>query len=238
MKCPKCGTENPINRLYCDHCGIELEHDLQQVKSSVDHEVRVERIQSIARSIRWLFVASFVLFLAGYTFRRAYRELPANDIVAFENAPSVQIDDRVSVDTQDFGVELTRPPADFRVQDPPFDEKKVEEELVKDAYQRIAVSVKQKGIERTSKGILGGDLVFYVPGEPQPKPVHIADVTRIVPLGEGRWEIHARGLAAPVKIAISDAAKIKLILLPGPDAPKAAHLAVPLDTLEELKPAF
>jgi len=238
MKCPKCGTENAINRLYCDHCGIELEHDLEQVRSSVDQENRLERMKSIARSIRWCFVLSFIVFLAGYTFRRSYRELPTNEIVAFANAPSVQIDDRVSVDTQEFGVELTRPPADFRVQDPSFDEKTLEADLAKEAYQRVAVSVKQKGMPRTIEGLLSGDLVFYVPAQPQPKPIHVADVCRMVPVGEGRWEIQARGLAAPVRIAIPDAAKIKLIVLQGHDAAKAAHATIPLDTLEELKPAF
>jgi len=238
MKCPKCGTENAVTRLYCDHCGFELEHDLTQVKASVDQEIRVERMRSIARSIRWCFVVAFILFVAGYTFRRTYRDLPTNEIVAFASAPNVQIDDRVSVDTQEFGVELTKPPSDSRAPDPAFGEKAVEAELVKEACQRIAVSVRQRGMGRAIEGILSGDVVFYVPAQPQPKPIHIADVFRIVPVGDGRWEIHARGLAAPVRIAIPDAAKVKLIVLQGYDTPKPTHTTIPLDALEELKPAF
>ena len=41
ITCQKCGAEMAVNRVYCDECGAQLEHDINEVQASVDQENRL-----------------------------------------------------------------------------------------------------------------------------------------------------------------------------------------------------
>jgi len=234
MKCSRCGTENAINRLYCDECGAELEHDLSEIQASVDKEVRQERQRATARAIRWLLGVSIIVFFAGFYFRRAYKDLPENDIVAFIPAPAVEMGDVETVTTPTFGVALPevkphRPPRMPR--DDGF-----AQAVSGEAYLRAAVVVRHPKAGEPVTGLLVGDLVLEGPvaGGGKPVAVHVADLRSLRPLQGGAWEIAARGLEKPVQITLENAERLKLeVLAKGADAP----VAIPLKTLQDIRPA-
>jgi len=203
-------------------------------------------MKAAAHTIRWFLGIAIILFIVGYYFRNAYKDLPANDIVAFATAPTVQIDDRVTVDTLDFGVPLPYPQPPPEPQDTltELSQRPLVEALAEDAYKRLAVTVKLKPTGRTVEGLLVGDLVFYVPaaGQAPSRPVHIAAVCRMVPVGGNQWEISARDLPKPVRLSIPDPQRVKLFIHerkePGKEPAKAGPHAIPLDSIEEIRPLY
>jgi hypothetical protein len=238
MKCANCGTENPINRLYCDECGAELEHDLAQVQASVDAEIRKEKKASAAQSIRWLLGVAFVLFIAGSYFRRAYKDLPANDIVAFLAAPTFDIGTLGTVGTTNFGVSLPEP-ARIPPPRPQRYEPGITAQLAQDAYGRACVSVRHKRSKEPIRGLLVGDLVFYIaaPGQKEPKAVHIADVRSLRPIDGKLWEIGAIGIDKPVQVPIPEVETTRLqVLRKRPDG-KVTTDTIPFETILEIRPS-
>jgi len=237
MKCPKCGAENPINRIYCGECGAELEHDLKEIQATVDQEIRVERARATSRTIRWFLGAAIVLCVVGYYFRRAYKDLPANDLVAFASAPTVQVDDRVCAESNEFGVPLPRPRRPAKVGGR-VDEAAMLKELANKAYQRTAVTLKQKGIKRRLEGLLVGDIVLHITpeGQAQSKAVPAADLRRLRPLDKKLWELEAQGLKGTIRATILDADQVVLQILLREADGTTTQQGVPLPNLEELRP--
>ncbi len=237
MKCPRCGTENPINRLYCDECGAELEHDLADIQASVDREVVDERKKANARTIRWFLALSFLLCIIGYYFRRAYRDLPENEIVAFASAPAISIETRGTVESVPFGIGLpeakpNRPP------NPRLDEAAIRAELTEAALARRLVLVRQKNIKRTVEGLLVGDLVFdaKLPDREAPFPIHVADVRHLRPTGANEWEIEAKGISKPVRVSVPSPQTTQVhVLLRRPDG-STVNQPMSLTTIEEIRP--
>ena len=89
MICPKCQVENTTRHTYCKACGAELDHSLQNVQASVNKEIKTERVAANALRVRWLLGFSVILFAAGFIFRRNFKELPSNSVVAFAAAAIV-----------------------------------------------------------------------------------------------------------------------------------------------------
>lgn len=234
--CKKCGALVPVNHMFCDECGTELEHDLNEVQASVDAENRLQQIQSIGKTVRWFLAASLVLSIGGCYFRRAYRDLPGNDIVAFATAPTVVVDTETSVETTEFLVPLPAP------KDPPkppaVDDASVNAKLIDDALRRATIVLRKRGQNRGTEVLLIGDLVLFVPipGRPDPIPVHLADVRRIRPLGSNRWQIEARNLAEPAEITFDEPEKILIKALERRPDGREVIQSIPIDQLHELKP--
>jgi hypothetical protein len=238
VKCSQCDAENRIDRLYCEQCGAVLEHDLGDVEEAVDKEIRAEKAKALARAVRWVLAASIVLAFAGYYFRAAYKELPGNDIVAFATAPTTQVNDRITVITDRFGVRL---PVARRVsvRPPRPDRRTTVQERRRAAYRRAAVSVKHRGNKKPITGLLLGDLVIYVKRarQKQPTAVHIADIRQLRPSLHDEWEIHAVNLRAPVKTTIPNHRKVKIQILE-PRAGSDLHIhEIPLTSIQLIKPA-
>ena len=158
MKCPQCQAENRIDRLYCDQCGATLEHKLEDVRAAIDKEIRTEKADAAARGAKWLLAVSIILFFLGRGFRGCYKNLPENDIVAFASAPTVQIDDRITVKVTNFGVAIPKPKA-IRPPTPAADKRNVEKELQDEAYRRAAVILKHRGSRTPITGVLLGELI-------------------------------------------------------------------------------
>jgi hypothetical protein len=214
VKCPECQFENPIARIYCEQCGAPLEHDLEDVQEAVDDEIRAEKAKSTARFTRWFLAASIVLCIIGYNFRAAYKDLPENDIVAFATAPTTEINDRVTITTDKFGIRMPR----LRRVKPPVvrpDDRMPEQTLQRQAYRRAAVQVEQRNRRDVLEGLLIGDLVIEVPGAEQETPatVHIADIRHLRPTAPGEWEIRAVQLPDPVTVIIANHETLDLKLL-------------------------
>jgi len=222
--------------MYCDECGTELEHDLSKVQDSVDAENRLEKMRSIAKTIRWFLAASLVLTIGGCYFRRAYRDLPDNDIVAFAEAPKVRVETETSVETTDFLVPLPDPKPLVRPAAVAADN--IDAKLIDDALRRETVVVRKRGQERRTEVLLIGDLVFFVsaPGRREPVAVHLADVRRIRPLGQNRWEIEARGLKEPASVTFAKPAKVLIKVLERRPDGRENIQSIPIDQIHELKP--
>lgn len=236
IPCKRCGTLVPVNRMYCMNCGAELEHDLNEVQSSVDAENRLEKVRNLGKTIRWFLAASLVLSIGGCYFRRAYRRLPQNTVVAFATAPTVGVEAETSVETRDFLIpmpELKEPekPA-------PADESNIDAKLIDAALGRAMVSVRKRGQRSSIDVLLVGDTVFFVPvkGKDEPVPVHVADIRRLRPLGPKRWQIEARGLDEPVQLTVDDPSKVRLKMLERRPDGREAVQSVPIDDINELKP--
>ena len=236
ITCSKCGAQVPVNRMYCDECGAQLEHDINEVQASVDRENRLEKAKRIASTIRWFFAAGFVLTVGGCYFRRAYRELPENDVVAYATAPTVPIEDETSVGTLDFLVPLPDPKSVPRP--PAVEDDDIDAKLVDEALGRTLVSLHKRGASSAVNVLLVGDTVFFVPvaGRKEPVQVHLADVRRMRPLGQGRWEIEARGLDEPAQITFETPGRVLIKALERrPDDSDTIH-TVPLDQIRDIKP--
>jgi len=234
--CKRCGAMVPVNRMYCDECGTQVEHDLNEVRSSVDAENRIEKIRNLGKTVRWFLAASLVLSIGGCYFRRAYRDLPHNDLVAFANAPTFGVGAECSVQTDQFDVSLPGPREPAKpaaVEDPNLDAKLIDEGL-----KRELVVVRKRGQNRGTEVLLIGDTVFFVPvaGQPEPVPVHLADVRRMRPLGGDRWEIEARGLKEPAPVTFPKPDRVLIKVLERRPDGREAIQSIPLDQIHELKP--
>ena len=239
MKCKRCGAENAINRLYCTECGAVLEHDLAEIQSAVDKQIKNERSEATARSIHWFLCVAFIAFLAGYFFRRAYKDLPENDLVAFLAPPVAEVGELDTVPTADFGQSLPRPrPVAPPRRPPPRVEAALKSQTIEKAFQAAAVSVAREGGKEPLKGLLGGDVVLLVPapGHKEPLAIHVADVRSLRPLGKDLWEVSARGLERPAQIPIPDADKLELLVFHRTPDGKLAREAFLLSTVREIKP--
>ena len=235
IPCPKCGAMVPVNRMYCSECGAEIEHDPNLVQAGVDAENRLEKIRNISKTIRWFLAASLVLSIGGCYFRRAYRDLPSNDIVAFAAAPTVPISAESSIETLNFLVVLPEPKAPARVKPPSGN---VDAKLIEDALKRTTVLVRKRGQNRGVEALLIGDTVFdvKVPGRDGLVAVHLADVRRIRPLTAKTFEIQARNLKEAAKVTFEKPEKVLLkILERRPDGREAVQ-TIPIDQINELKP--
>ncbi|MFW6107106.1 MAG: zinc ribbon domain-containing protein [bacterium] len=239
MKCPQCGAENPVNRLYCDACGAELEHDLAEIQATVDREVRDERAKAVERNIRWFLVASLLLAVVGYSFRRAYRSLPENELVAFAAAPIIEVDDSVVVGTLQFGVPLEKLPQPARTTTPiPLVVRtEAARELAEEAYRQRAVVVKLKGVKRSTEGLLTGDIVLRLTpaGSAEPLYVHIAQVRAIRPVGEDEWEFQVLGREDPVRARVEDPGSVRIGLLVRRDG-EVSTQKIALPAIEKVQP--
>lgn len=238
MKCPQCQFENRIERLYCEGCGAPIEHDLRDVQQAVDKEIRDEKAKATSHGVRWLLATGIVLAFVGYYFRAAYKELPENDIVAFATAPTTQINDRVTVTTDRFGVPLP-PLKTVRAPNLRRGDLTPKEEIEKQAYRRAAVRLKRRGSKNFMEGLLLGDLIVYVklPGSKEPVAVHIADVRHLRPSPGGLFEIQAVNLPTAVKVAIPNHRKVRIKLLePQAGADPVIH-EIPLVAVQSIDPA-
>ncbi|MBM4040764.1 MAG: hypothetical protein FJ290_19850 [Planctomycetes bacterium] len=237
MQCKKCGTENAINRLFCDNCGAELEHALEDIKAAVDKEIKDEKAKATARSIRWLLGLAFVLFVIGILFRNAYKDLPANDIVPFIAAPTVEPGEAPAVVTSDFGLDLphVRPAPALR---PKLPEPVFRARVAEEAYRRAAVTVHAKNLKGPLTGLIVTDLVllFTPSGEAKPIPVHAADIAALSLTAGGLWDLTARSLDKPVRGSFADAATLDLHLLHRTSDKRAATDAIALRNIVEIKP--
>ena len=237
MKCKRCGAENPLSRLYCDECGVEIEHDIREIQATVNQQIRAEKAAATAKSIRWFLTLAFIVFLAGIFFRKAYRDLPPSDIVAFVNAPIAEAGeiDTATTTITNFGIPLPKARPAPPLHRPRIDPA-VTAQVAEDAYKLAAVSLRHKQSNDPASGLLIGDTVLYATptGQGTPVPVHVADVRSLRPLDKGTWEIGPRGgMGKPFQATIADADKIELLFLPkGAEEP----IAIPLANVQEIKP--
>lgn len=236
IRCKKCGASVPVNRMYCMECGAELDHDLGEVQSSVDAENRLEKVRNLRKTIRWFLVASLVLTIGGCYFRRAYRRLPENTVVAFAAAPTVGVETETSVETRDFLIPMPEP-AKPHVPDVAEDPN-LEARLIDAALQRAMVSVRKRDQRSNIHVLLIGDTVLFLPveGKDEPRPVHVADLRRLRPIGPNRWQIWARGLDEPATLTLDQPSKVRLKMLERRDDGREVVQTVPLDEIHELKP--
>jgi len=232
MRCPQCGAEMPVNRLYCDECGAQLEHDIAEVQASVEEEIRRERERATARTVRWLLGVALLLFIAGMLFRRAYKDLPPNDIVAFVEPPAAELSTTETVVISNFGLEVPTPPREPAATRPRREV--AERRALAEAYRRAAVEVRTKGGKEPLIGLLVGDLALHVvPEGAQPESVGVGEIRALKPRADGKWELITCFSPKPATVAIPAAASLKVLVLPrGADAPTA----IPLLTVSEIKP--
>ncbi len=201
MLCKKCGTDNPVQRLYCDNCGAELEHDLSEVQASVDREIKREKASATALSIRWFLGVSAIFCVVGILFRNAYKDLPANDVVAFVAAPNVELGTPPTVTTNKFGLDLpniqTAPPPR-----PSMPEAQLKAKALDDAIRRASVTVHAKGLKEPSlTGLIVTDLIlqFTPVGAAAPLAINPCEITALRPSGGGLWDLSTRSLEKPVR---------------------------------------
>jgi len=238
MLCKNCGHDNPIQRLFCDNCGAELEHDLADVQAAVDSEIKRDKAKATAHSVRWLLGVSFVLFVIGIFFRNAYKDLPANDIVPFIAAPRVELSIPPTATTRRFGLPMPNP----RVAPPPrptLGPGAFKAKVVGEAYRQRLVSVQAKNVKEPLVGLLVSNLTLLCTPVGQAAPIGIqpADIALLRPADGGFWEIAARSLPDPVKATIADVQTIDLELLrQGPDG-KPITDTIPLRHVVEIAPA-
>ncbi|MFC1586849.1 hypothetical protein ACFL54_00925 [Planctomycetota bacterium] len=69
MICTECGFDNPAKQLFCTGCGAHLEMDFADIHDTFSEEIRVEREQKTAESIRQFFIFSVFLLLLCFVFR-------------------------------------------------------------------------------------------------------------------------------------------------------------------------
>jgi len=237
MLCKKCGTDNPISRIYCDNCGTEIQHDLGEIQAAVDGEIKRDKAKATTIAIRWLLGVSFVLFVIGIAFRNAYKDLPVNDIVPFIAAPQVPVADPPTVATARFGLDLPAPrvalPPKAPLREPAFKAKVADE-----AFHRAAVSVLAKGPKEPITGLIITDLTlqFTPTGEATALPIQAADIAALRPTAGGLWELTPRSLGKTLRGAIAAAPSLDLTILQrAPDGKTTPH-AVPLRNIIEIKP--
>jgi hypothetical protein len=238
MLCKKCGADNPINRLYCDNCGAEIQHDLEEIKAAVDLEIKRDKAKATSISIRWLLGLSFVAFVAGWFFRSAYKELPANDIVPLVAAPTVELTEPPTITTTQFGLEVPTPKLTY-VPKSPLTPTKFKALVADEAYRRAAVVVTTKTGREPHTGLIVTDLLlqFTPSGEAAPVPIHAADIASLRPTGGGLWHLTARSQAKTLTGAFADAATIDLhVLRNAADSKKPTPDTVPLRNIIEIKP--
>jgi len=235
IPCPNCGAMVPVNRMYCGECGSEIEHDPNLVQASVDAENRLAKIRNISKTIRWFLAASLVLTIGGCYFRRAYRDLPSNDIVAFATAPTVPISAESSIETLNFLVAMPEPKPPAKIEP---EAGNVDAKLIQDALKRTTVLVRKRGQNRGFEALLIGDTVFdvKVPGRDGLVAVHLADIRRIRPLTARTFEIQARNLKEAAKVTFEKPEKILLKVLERRPDGREAIQTIPLDQINEIKP--
>ncbi|HUT34048.1 MAG TPA: zinc ribbon domain-containing protein [Planctomycetota bacterium] len=237
MLCKKCGADNAINRLYCDNCGAELEHDLADIQAAVDREIKSDKAKVTSHSIRWLLGVSFVLFVIGILFRSAYKDLPVNDLVPFISAPAVELTEPPTVTTTHFGLDLPvlnpAPPPRATRTDHIF-----KAQVADEAYRRVAVTVQAKNLKEPVSGLIVTDLVLhFIPtGEATPTRVHAADIAALAPTAGGLWDLTARSLDKPLRGSFADAATLDLHLLHRTPDKKVVTDTISLRNIIEIKP--
>lgn len=236
LPCQKCGAMVPVNRMYCMECGAELEHDLTEVQSSVDAENRIEKVRNLGKTIRWFLAASLVLTVGGCYFRRAYRRLPQNTVVAFAAAPMIGVGAETSVATNEFLIPMPEPKAPQQTSgEEPAD---LDAKLVESALQRAMVTVRKRGRRSSIQVLLIGDTVLFLPveGKDEPVPVHAADIRRLRPIAPRRWQIWARGLDEPATLSLDNPGKVRFKMLERRPDGREVVQTVPLDDIQEIKP--
>jgi len=232
MKCPQCGAEMPVTRLYCDECGAQLEHELSEVEASVEEEIRRERERATAKTVRWLLGVSVLLFVAGILFRRAYKDLPPSDIVAFVEPPTATLSHLDTVVVSNFGVELPSPPRRPAISRPRRET--AQREALDLAYRQAAVVVRSRGGKEPLEGLLVGDAALEViPQAGKSEVVGVAEIRSLKPLGDQKWQLTTIHNPESRTVGIRAAAGLKVLVLPrGADAPTA----IPLLAITEIKP--
>jgi len=232
MKCPRCGAEMPVTRLFCDECGAQLEHEISEVEASVADEIRHERERATAKTVRWLLGVSILLFVAGMLFRRAYKDLPPNDIVAFVKPPTAALSPLETVVVSKFGLDLPTPPREPGIGRPRGEA--AERRALDLAYRKAAVEVRSRGGKEPIEGLLVGDAAIEViPQAGKSEVVGVAEIRSLKPLGDQKWQLTTIYHPKPRTVGIRAAAGLKILVLPrGADAPTA----IPLLAITEIKP--
>jgi hypothetical protein len=222
VKCPECSAENRVNVLFCRECGAQLEHELSDVRATVDRERRQEQAKATAGTVRWFLAASIVLVIAGYAFRKAYKDLPGNDVVAFATAPTVDVPPAVTITENNpefleelddkFGIDFPKPAKISAARPMLKNEEKEIKKLRKAAYQHDAVVVKFRATGRAdARGLLLGDFYVRPSSSAKRKPIHISDVQRMIRRSDSRWGLEeARGLTLEARKSIA-------VEIPDPD---------------------
>lgn len=238
LLCKKCGHDNAVNRLYCDNCGAELEHNLEDVRAAVDQEIKRDKARATSIGIRWFLGFSIVVLLVGFLFRRAYKDLPANDIVPFIAAPMVELGEPPIYTTAEFGPGLpapklapppraTRPAAAFKA------------EVAADAFRRAAVAIHPKDGKDRILGIIVSDTVqsFIPSGQSEPCDVHPADIATLRTLPDGGFGLTLRSSGKALQGTFPAAATIDLhVLRRAPDGTSATE-TLPLRNIAAIGPA-
>jgi hypothetical protein len=237
MICPKCGAENPTRRIYCDACGAELDQSLEKVQASVDQEIKRDRIKANAKRVRWLLGFATLVFAVGFVFRKNFKDLPQNAVVAFVAAPPVELDDRIAPHAVPFSAEMPRlPTVDTRA--PRIDHDAVFEELTQEAHRQGVVALRRKNMRDPLVGHLVGDLTFYTkePGTLTPLPIYVSQIRRLRPVAQGTWEFVIDGRDDPIRISPPAPNAIQVRILVQKDGEEPTVQPVPLMSIEEIGP--
>ncbi|NQT85546.1 hypothetical protein HQ560_02205 [bacterium] len=237
MICPKCHVENTTRHTYCKACGAELDHSLQNVQASVDKEIKRERVAANALRVRWLLGFTVLLFAAGFIFRRNFRDLPSNSVVAFAAPPAVELDHRIAPKSAPFDVKLPKLEA-VNTRPSRIDHKAIFDALTEEARLRRSVSLKRKQMKVRLVGLLVGDRVLYAqePGTLALLPISIAHVRELRPAGKDTWEVRVDGRNKPLRISPPFPGAIQLRLLVYEEGKEPTVQPVPLTNIEEIVP--
>ena len=88
MNCPKCGSETPIQKTFCIHCGGFLELGRSEVRQALADESLAESQAALARRTgNWLAV-SLVLLVLAWVFRSSHME---KDLPRFDESPVLPV---------------------------------------------------------------------------------------------------------------------------------------------------
>jgi len=175
MKCPHCGTDDPILREYCIQCGEKLEHGSEYSEAALIEAKRTEREKRVAKRVRSWVAFTTAVMIGLLTFKSASKAVPHEEVDAYFPPPVIEL---ASAE------KLPIAPARLPVPDQkrhfvrPVREKEPEvvQRLVKNVIMLYAPEFKLKDGSKIRGFLLGhhGDSARIYVGESKPKVVPLA----------------------------------------------------------------
>ncbi|HUU70204.1 MAG TPA: TFIIB-type zinc ribbon-containing protein [Planctomycetota bacterium] len=174
MKCPYCGTDDPILRDYCISCGEKLEHGSEYSEAALIEAKRDEREKRVAKRIRSWVVITAAVMVALITFKSAGKSVPHEEVDAYFPPPVI---DLASAERLPVVVARLPVPEQKRHNIRPVQEK--ESEIVHKLVKTIMLYAPEYRLKDGSKirGFLlsqHGDSAIIYTGESRPRVVPLA----------------------------------------------------------------
>jgi len=174
MKCPHCGTDDPILRDYCISCGRKLEHGSEFSEAALLEAKRTEREKRVAKRVRSWVVFTAAVMVGLLTFKSASKAVPHEEVDAYFPPPVIEL-----ASAERLPIVVARLPVPEQKQHYIRPVREKEQEIVQKLVKNVMLYAPEFRLKDGSKirGFLisrHGDSVTIYTGESRPRVVPLA----------------------------------------------------------------